>query len=225
MLERQSAYRRHHSTETALLRVVSDITSSADSGLVTLLGLLDLSSAFDNVDISILLRWLHSTFGITWLTLSGIESFLCDRTQQVSFNGSRSTTEKLSSGVPQGLVVGPLLFILYTAELFEIIRISGLMAYSYADDTQIYLSIATKRAQEAADDLSECVSCVDVWISNNCFKLNTDKTQVIWLGTRQQQLMNFNTNDIHLQSRSVPCLSVVNIIAVFIDCNLSCLIT
>jgi len=152
--------------------------------------------------------------------LSWIKSFLCDRTQQVSFSGSRSTTGRLSSGFPQGSVLGPLLFILYTAELFELIRISGLMAHSYADDTQIYLCIASKRAQEAVDGLSEFVSFVDVWMNNNCLKLNTDKTQVIWLGTRPQ-LLKVNTSDIHLQSKSVPCLSVVNNLRVLIDCNLS----
>jgi len=161
MPERQSAYCRHHSTETASLRVVSDIATAADSGLITLLGPLDLSSAFDTVNTSILLRRLRSTFRITGLTLSWIESFLCDRTQQVCFNGSGSTTGRLSSGVRQGSVLGPLLFILYTAELFKIIRISGLMAHSYADDTQIYLSIASGRVQEAVNCLFECVSCVD----------------------------------------------------------------
>jgi len=148
-----------------MLRVVSEITTAADSGLVTLLGLLDLSSAFDTVDISILLRRLRNTFGIAGSTLSWIESILCDRTQQVSFNGSKSITGRLISGVPQGSVI------LYTAELFEIICISGHIAHSHADDTQIYLSIASKRAQEAVDGLSECVSCEDDWMCSNRLKL------------------------------------------------------
>jgi len=92
------------------------------------------------------------------------------------------------------------------------------MAHSYADDTQIYLSIASKRAQEAVDGLSECVSCVDDWMCNNRLKLNTDKTRVIWLDTRQQ-LMKVNTRDIYLQSGSVPCLSVINNLGVLIDRN------
>jgi len=106
-----------------------------------------------------------------------------------------------------------------TAELFKIICISGLMAHSHADDTQIYLNIASTRAQEAVDGLSECVFCVDDWMCNNRLTLNTDKTRVIWLGTRQQ-LMKVNTSDIYLQSGSVPCLSAINNLGVLIDRNL-----
>src|SRR3989441_6086033 len=83
----QSAYRRHHSTETVLLKVMSDVLSSADRGAVTLLGLLDLSAAFDTVDHEILLRRLKITFGIDDSALSWITSFLSDRTQQVDFRG------------------------------------------------------------------------------------------------------------------------------------------
>ena len=81
----QSAYRKHHSTETALLRVISDLLSSMDKQEVTLLGLLDLSAAFDCVDHNILLTRLERTFGITGSALNWIRSFLLDRTQQVTF--------------------------------------------------------------------------------------------------------------------------------------------
>ena len=111
----QSAYRKHHSTETALLRVISDLLSSMDKQEVTLLGLLDLSAAFDCVDHDILLTRLERTFGITGSALNWIRSFLLDRTQQVTFRGQLSAVMKLIYGVPQGSVLGPLLFLLYTA--------------------------------------------------------------------------------------------------------------
>ena len=132
----QSAYRKHHSTETALLRVISDLLSSMDKQEVTLLGLLDLSAAFDCVDHDILLTRLERTFGITGSVLNWIRSFLLDRTQQVTFRGQLSAIMKLIYGVPQGSVLGPLLFLLYTAELLDIIKKEDMKAHSYADDTQ-----------------------------------------------------------------------------------------
>jgi len=131
----QSAYRRHHSTEMARLRVPSDIYDATDRQEVTLLGLLDLSAAFDCVDHDILLRHLEQSFGVTSTPLTSIRSFLHGRTQQVCYAGQLSAIILLLFGVPQGSVLGPLLFLLYTAELFDVIASSGLTGHSYADDT------------------------------------------------------------------------------------------
>jgi hypothetical protein len=86
----QSAYRRYHSTETALLRVMSDLLHAADNRRVSLLGLLDLSAAFDCVDHDILLQRLRTAFGVDGLALEWVRSFLVQRTQRVNFGGCRS---------------------------------------------------------------------------------------------------------------------------------------
>ena len=99
----QSAYRSGHSTESCILKVVSDILDAADSGQVSLIGLLDLSAAFDMVDHDILLRRMELSFGITGATLNWIRSFLSERTQAVTFFGERSSTRKLACGVTAGL--------------------------------------------------------------------------------------------------------------------------
>jgi len=134
----QSAYRRRHSTETALLRVLSDIYAAADRREVTLLGLLDFSAAFDCVDHDILIKRLQQSFSIRGNALAWIRSFLMDAAS-MSPTTVTSALMELLFGVPQpqGSVLGPLLFLLYTAELFNVIARSGIVNHSYADDTQV----------------------------------------------------------------------------------------
>jgi len=100
-----------------VLRVLSDFLKAADRRHVTLLSLLDMSAAFDCVDHSILLQRLHSTVGLSAVVLDWIDSFLSGRTQQISYNGQLSATCDVLFEVPQGSVLAPLLYILYTAEL------------------------------------------------------------------------------------------------------------
>ena len=133
----QSAYRKHHSTETALLKVVSNVLLAADQEVVTLLGLLDLSAAFYIVDHEIIINGLQTSFGILGNVLSWILSFISRRTQTVSFNGKQSTKSVVVCGVPQGSVLGPVWFLLSAADVIEIARRHGITPHSYADDKQL----------------------------------------------------------------------------------------
>jgi len=216
----QSAYRRHHSTETALLRVISDMLRAADSKHVTLLGLLDLSAAFDCVDHSILLDRLNMMFGISGTALNWIESFLRGRTQQVSYNQQLSSTGHLICGVPQGSVLGPLLFLLYTAELFELIAARGLTAHSYADDTQVYLSVPATDAVTAVQRFTVCVECIEAWMGSNRLKLNAEKTQVIWIGSRQQ-LEKVDITELQFGSAAIRFSTSVSNLGVTVDSQLT----
>ena len=118
----QSAYRRFHSTETALLRVHNDILSSLNEKKMVALVLPDLSAAFDTLNHNILLKRLSTRFGIKDRALRWIQSYLKDRTQRVTVAGIESHPIKLDIGVPQGSVLGPLLFTLYTSSLADVIR-------------------------------------------------------------------------------------------------------
>jgi hypothetical protein len=134
--ERQSAYRVGHSCETALLRVHSDLIAAA--GNISLIALLDLSAAFDCVDHDILLQRLRCNYRLGEPILSWLRSYITSRTPFVRCNASRSSVSIVLSGVPQGSVLGPLLFLLYTAELLQVIQANNFFGHAYADDTQIY---------------------------------------------------------------------------------------
>ena len=130
----QSAYRKRHSTETALLRVVNYLLQASHSGRVSILSLLDLSAAFDTIDHNILIARLRSTFGFSGKVLDWFISYLSCRTQSV-FVGHESTPSVLKCGRPQGSVLGPLLFTLYTHPLHTVIYQSGLSYHFFADDS------------------------------------------------------------------------------------------
>ena len=117
----QSAYRKFHSTETALLRVHYDISVSLDKGHVTALTLLDLSAAFDTIDHNTQTNRLAEWYGVSGMALAWFKSYLCGRHQKNKIDKSFSDSSLLEHGVPQGSVLGPLLFSLYTAPLSTII--------------------------------------------------------------------------------------------------------
>ena len=160
----QSGFRARHSTETAILKVMSDILGAADRGNVVLLGLLDMSAAFDTVDHNILLHRIQDSFGIKGQALSWLRSFLESRTQQVSFNNTLSATMPVTTGVPQGSVLGPLLFLLYTADIPVIAEKHNFGVHCYADDGQLYVSDKTAHAQNLVSRVTVCIEEIEEWI-------------------------------------------------------------
>ncbi|KAF7640690.1 hypothetical protein LDENG_00022630 [Lucifuga dentata] len=133
----QSGFWSHHSTETALTGVVNDLLITADSDLTSLLLLLDLSAAFDTVDHNILLSRLEKHIGIQGTVLSWFHSYLSNRTQRVYYNNTISTFSVVKSGVPQGSVLGPMLFSIYMLPLGDFICKYDVQFHCYADDTAI----------------------------------------------------------------------------------------
>ncbi|KAK6187422.1 hypothetical protein SNE40_005455 [Patella caerulea] len=137
----QSAYKKQHSTESALLRVHNDIVCSLDRKKPVSLVLLDLSAAFDTIDQSILLGRLETRYGISGDALKWFESYLNGRQSRIVIDTSQSMPKVLDFDVPQGSVLGPVLFTAYTAPIGDIIREMGLDYHFYADDTQLYVEL------------------------------------------------------------------------------------
>ena len=212
----QSAYLQNHSTETALLKVMNDILLNMNNQRVTLLILLDLSAAFDTVDHDTMVRRLEYSFGIQGKALSWFASYLSGRTQRIMINKSLSKAFKLECGVPQGSCLGPLLFTLYTSELFEIIKYHLPMIHCHADDSQVYISFSPNdKAEQLAvvRNMEDCIRNIRFWMLNNDLKLNDDKTEFLIIGTSQQLekldniIIRVGDSDIHPVSlaRNLGC--------------------
>lgn len=210
----QSAYRKFHSTETALLRIQNDLLLAMENKRVSALVLLDLSSAFDTVDHKLLLSRLSLNFGISGPALSFLTSYLSDRSQAVHICSNASSSSPVHSGVPQGSVLGPLLFSLYTTPLSYVLQGSAIPFHFYADDTQLYISFSASDSLTSLAHLSKTLDSVHQWLSANHLSLNPSKTEYLLVGTTQQRAkvtadsLSFSGNVIH-PSTSVRNLGVI----------------
>ncbi|MDW1542860.1 reverse transcriptase family protein [Vibrio sp. YT-17] len=182
--EFQSGFRVHHSTETALVKITNDLLIASDKGLVSVLVLLDLSAAFDTIDHQILLQRLDHLIGLKGSALSWFKSYLSDRFQFVHVHNESSLRTKVCFGVPQGSVLGPILFTLYMLPLGNIIRNHSVNFHCYANDTQLYLSMKPEESNQFTK-LHNCLKDIKTWMSTNFLMLNSDKTEVIVLGPKQ----------------------------------------
>ena len=182
----QSAYTKHHSTETLLASLYNKLVMAIGRQQVSCLCLLDISAAFDTIDHAILLNRLSSVFGISGTALSWIKSYLSSRSFIVSASGHSSNQQILTCGVPQGSVLGPLLFILYTSPLSKLISSSSADHHLYADDTQLFISFSPRSFSDALNQLRNTITQISAWMTANLLCLNPSKTEFLIIGLREQ---------------------------------------
>ena len=160
------------------MSVLEGLLTTSDQKLASILALLDLSAAFDTLDHAILLRGLESTFGISGVALSWFESYLSDRTQSVVVIGLMSIPIPLVFGVPQGSVLGPVLFTLYSQPLSDVIACHNSGSAPPSDFTS------------AQSNIQSCISDTLSWMQSNKLKLNTEKTEMMYLGVHLDQTLS-----------------------------------
>ena len=218
----QSAYRSGFSTETALLKVINDILVNINSGNLVLLVLLDLSAAFDTINHSLLLERLQSNAGICNSALSWFASYLTNRSQTVLVGTSFSEETNLTCGVPQGSVLGPILFSIYTSSLGKVIESFGIGRQFFADDTQLVNSFSPKPdiVARVVENLENCCSKIKEWMLFNRLKLNDDKTEVILFGSEEKR-NSANLHSIKVGDSDINIVKDVRNLGLYLDSNLS----
>ncbi|XP_045447496.1 uncharacterized protein LOC123655785 [Melitaea cinxia] len=184
----QSGFRKHRSTATALLDVTDNILAAQDKGMCTLLVLLDFSRAFDSINVPLLLSKLNY-FGFDNAAVRWFDSYLTNRKQLVELKLGDGRTKSsvlapLKRGVPQGSILGPVLFNLYCADITDCFQKSSY--HMYADDVQLYISFNVKDHKRAVKDLNDDLDRISVWSERNGLFLNPSKTKYMVFGAQKQ---------------------------------------
>jgi len=179
----QSGFRAVHSTVTTLLEATDSWALNIDRGLINVVVFLDLKKAFDTVDHEILLLKLRS-YGVRWGALHLFRSYLEHGTQICLIDCSKSTPKVLKCGVPQGTILGPLLFLLYMNDLPQCLDFSH--PRMYADSTSI--TYAGKDVKEIYDFLNKDLKSINTWLSANKLTLNLTKTEFLVITSRQKRI-------------------------------------
>ena len=217
----QSAYHPCHSTETALLKVVNDLFLSLDKGNIFVLALLDFSSAFDAIDHTILVHRLHTDFGFTDTVLQWFSSYLTDCTHYISLSNHCFAFAPVHSGVPQGSVLGPILFTMYIKPLLTIIDSHSIIHHSFADDLQLQMSAPPDRISELLHSIKSCICDVKAWATANMLRLNDNKTELMLVTSKRTKHLHNLPTSITIGDAQIPFKLSVKNSGFTLDCHLT----
>lgn len=205
----QCGFRNLRSTSSLLVGLTDAIRKNVHDKNVSVLLSLDLEKAFDRMDHGVLLGKLSRDYGIGQSACNLISSYLFERSQFVSVNGMSSNVLPIRSGVPQGSVLGPILFIIFINDLFCSLG-DYCSVYSYADDVQIlingnqdFMDVLQAKADYTLHQLS-------LWMSNNSLSINTSKTKALFFSHHGENelRLEYNGSTIEIVD-SIKCLGVV----------------
>ena len=217
----QSAYRQGHSTETGLLKNVNDLFLSLSKGNISILALLDFSSAFDTIDHPIHVHGLHTDFGFTDNVLQWFSSYLINRTHYISLSNLCSAFAPVHSGVPQGSVLGPMLFTMHIKPLSAIIVSHSIIHHSFTEDLQLQMSAPPDRISELLHSIQSCISDVKAWATANMLKLNDNKTELMLVTSKRTRHLHSLPTSITIGNAQIPFKQSVKKLGFTLDCHLT----
>ena len=217
----QSAYKKNHSTETLLVKITNDVLIACDEGSATVVMLLDLSAAFDTVDHKLLLNILEREIGLKGTVLQWFRSFLMGRSQRVRLGTVTSDIIYIRFGVPQGSVLGPVLFNLYIRSIYASVKKKGFNIQGYADDHQILKSFKPfEQLPTLVIHLNACFNTVKSWMSEYYLKMNDSKTQIIIFGSTRV-LSEVKIHGLNTEGAAIRFISTVKNLGIMMDNHLT----
>jgi len=211
----QSGFRSGHSTTTALLKITDDISMDLDRNLISILVLLDFSKAFDTVSFQLLCQKLKNLFNFSESAVKFIKSYLTGRSQCVFANGAFSNFLPVTQGVPQGSILGPLLFSLFINDISNSILFSNY--HIYADDVQLYLSGSEENIASVVSQINTDLASISDWSKRNGLCLNSQKTQTIAIFRHKPSFLP----PIKVDDTTIPYATKVKNLGVIMNCNLT----
>jgi hypothetical protein len=213
----QYGFREKHSTELATLEIVDKITQDLDSGETPINIYLDLSKAFDTLDHNILTYKL-SYYGIQGIALNLCKNYLSNRLQYVEFDNAKSDYAIVTTGVPQGSILGPLLFIIY---INDIATVSDLFtAIIYADDTSLTSTLKSFGPIECiSSNINKEINKICQWLKLNKLSLNIKKTKFMIFHMRQKQ--NVYKPTIYIDGIEIECVDSFDFLGITLDKHLN----
>ena len=214
LTSRQSGFRRKHSTGTCLIEFLDAVYNSMEEGSLSGVLFLDLRKAFDTVDHQVLICKL-SEMNMSDTVLCWIDSYLSSRNQLAKVNGAESEYRKVNFGVPQGSILGPLLFVLYINSLPSVIDSE---VFLYADDTAIL--VKGDNFETIKEKLLSELRNVSTWMIDHRLSLNVDKTKAMFFGT-QNRLAKINEESLPFEDTSVEIVDQFKYLGLILDCKLT----
>lgn len=213
----QSGFRANHSTTTALLNVTDDIFRANDEGKNTCLVLLDFSKAFDTLDHAILYKKLEF-FGLGGNSLEFFRNYLSNRRQRITINSQPSNYVITNRGVPQGSILGPLLFTIYTADFYE--YLSNCSIHQYADDTQVYFSFTFDNLHNALNRINFDLHTISRISKAHNLVLNETKTELLVFGKDSQTIIENPDFEIKINDKKIEPKMVCKNLGIYLDVKL-----
>ena len=214
----QFGFRSNHSTESANCFFVDQLKLFIDRGNMVGAVFLDLKKAFDTINHDILISKL-SNYNFSDITLKWFKSYLCNREQCVVINNKQSTLLGCNTGVPQGSILGPILFSLYINDLPASCPGAGIQMY--ADDTVIYVPGRTNTS--ISTQLTDHLESVSKWLERSCLTLNIKKTVSICFSSRTRSSLNVNDTtklDLKINGQPVDQVTEVKYLGLRLDPHL-----